>query len=92
MTHRLKRQKNGNEERIYNLIDFKLKLETESFALIQTKDSHFEDLYLVASNSIKLTGSELSKCLKLIDLLEDHDDVQKVYSNVDFDITEISEN
>ena len=50
------------------------------------------EVNLVASNSIKLTGSELSKCLKLIDLLEDHDDVQKVYSNVDFDITEISEN
>ena len=49
------------------------------------------EVSLVANNSIKLSGSELSKCLKLIDLLEDHDDVQKVYSNVDFDITEISD-
>ncbi len=50
------------------------------------------EVSLVASNSIKLSGSELSKCLKLIDLLEEHDDVQKVYSNVDFDISELSEN
>jgi YebC/PmpR family DNA-binding regulatory protein len=49
------------------------------------------EVSLVANNSIKLSGSELSKCLKLIDLLEDHDDVQKVYSNIDFDITEISD-
>ena len=34
------------------MIDFKLKLETESFSLIQTKDSHFDELYLVASNPI----------------------------------------
>jgi YebC/PmpR family DNA-binding regulatory protein len=45
------------------------------------------EVSLVANNSIKLSGSELSKCLKLIDLLEDHDDVQKVYSNIDFDLT-----
>ena len=50
------------------------------------------EVSLVASNSIKLSGLELSKCLKLIDLLEEHDDVQKVYSNVDFDISELSEN
>jgi len=48
------------------------------------------EVCLSATNSIKLSGSELSKCLKLIDLLEEHDDVQKVYSNVDFDISEVS--
>ena len=42
----------GIKKEFYNLIDFKLKLETKSFALIQIKDSHFEDLYLVASNPI----------------------------------------
>ena len=34
------------------MIDFKLNLETESFSLIQTEDSHFEELYLVAGNPI----------------------------------------
>ena len=34
------------------MIDFKLKLETESFSLIQMEDSHFEELYLVASDPI----------------------------------------
>jgi len=48
------------------------------------------EVSLSATNSIKLSGSELSKCLKLIDLLEEHDDVQKVYSNVDFDISEVN--
>ena len=34
------------------MIDFKLNFETESFSLIQTEDSHFEELYLVAGNPI----------------------------------------
>ena len=42
------------------------------------------EVCLSATNSIKLSGAELSKCLKLIDLLEEHDDVQKVYSNAEF--------
>ena len=34
------------------MIDFKLNFETESFSLIQTEGSHFEELYLVAGNPI----------------------------------------
>ena len=34
------------------MIDFRSKLETESFSLIQTEEAHFEELYLVASNPI----------------------------------------
>lgn len=37
-------------------------------------------------NTVKVTGEDAQKLLKLIDLLEDNDDVQNVYSN--FDISE----
>jgi transcriptional/translational regulatory protein YebC/TACO1 len=33
--------------------------------------------------TVKVTGGDVSKLLKLIDNLEDHDDVQDVYSNYD---------
>ena len=39
-----------------------------------------------AKNSVKLTSeSEASSMMKLYESLEEHDDVQKVYSNFDID-------
>ncbi|MDD5441665.1 MAG: YebC/PmpR family DNA-binding transcriptional regulator [Candidatus Omnitrophica bacterium] len=44
------------------------------------------DLTMVPNSTIKVTGSEAKQLLALIDILEDHDDVQKVHAN--FDIPE----
>ncbi|HPZ16829.1 MAG TPA: YebC/PmpR family DNA-binding transcriptional regulator [Fervidobacterium sp.] len=40
-------------------------------------------------NSVKVTGSEAEKVLKLIDALEDNDDVQEVFRNFDIDDAEL---
>lgn len=56
------------------LIDKKLEIENAS-------------LQWVAKNSIKISGEDAEKVIKLIEALEDNDDVQNVYSNADFDLT-----
>ncbi len=40
-------------------------------------------------NSVKVTGSEAEKVLKLVDALEDNDDVQEVFGNFDIDDAEL---
>jgi YebC/PmpR family DNA-binding regulatory protein len=40
-------------------------------------------------NYVKLTGNQAQQMLRLIDALEDHDDVQHVYANFDIDEKEI---
>jgi transcriptional/translational regulatory protein YebC/TACO1 len=44
------------------------------------------ELTKVPDNTVRIVGKEAETNLKLIDALEDHDDVQKVYAN--FDIPE----
>jgi len=39
------------------------------------------------SNTVQLDGKKAEQCLKLLDLLEDHDDVQSVYANLEVDET-----
>ena len=39
----------------------------------------------IAKNNVTLSGDEAEKVMKLIDALEDNDDVQNVFSNADFD-------
>lgn len=41
------------------------------------------EVTMVPQNSVKLTGQEAEKMLKLMEALEDHDDVQNVYANFD---------
>ncbi len=41
------------------------------------------EVTMVPQNFIKLTGPEAEKMLKLMEALEDHDDVQNVYANFD---------
>jgi transcriptional/translational regulatory protein YebC/TACO1 len=41
---------------------------------------------MVPKNTVKLEGKEAEQMIKLMDALEDSDDVQKTYAN--FDITE----
>ena len=47
------------------------------------------DLALVPQNAVPVEGKEAEATLKLIEVLEDHDDVQNVYSNFDIDETEM---
>jgi YebC/PmpR family DNA-binding regulatory protein len=41
------------------------------------------EITMVPQNSIKLVGADAEKMLKLMEALEDHDDVQNVYANFD---------
>ena len=52
---------------------------------IQDKGIKFQDaeLTMIPSSTIKLTGNDAKQLLALIDLLEEHDDVQQVYANFD---------
>ena len=47
------------------------------------------DLSLEPTNVVKVSGSEAGQLLKLLDLLESHEDIQKVYSNFDLDDSEL---
>ena len=40
---------------------------------------------MVPQNTIKLEGTDAEKMLKLMEALEDHDDVQNVSANFDID-------
>jgi YebC/PmpR family DNA-binding regulatory protein len=42
------------------------------------------ELTRIPKTTVELSGSDAERCLKLLDLLEEHDDVQKVYSNAEF--------
>jgi YebC/PmpR family DNA-binding regulatory protein len=48
------------------------------------------EVEMVPQNYIKLTGQEARQMLKLMDALEDHDDVQKVSANFDIDEAEMA--
>jgi YebC/PmpR family DNA-binding regulatory protein len=49
------------------------------------------EIAMVAKNLIKLEGKNASGMMRMIDALEDHDDVQNVYSNFDADESDIEE-
>ena len=48
------------------------------------------DIVMVPSNMVKLDGKKAEQCIKLLTIIDDHDDVQKVSANLDFDESEIS--
>ncbi len=47
------------------------------------------ELAMVPQNYIKLTGQQAQQMLRLVEALEEHDDVQHVYANFDIDENEI---
>jgi transcriptional/translational regulatory protein YebC/TACO1 len=47
------------------------------------------DIAMVPKNLIKLEGKNASGMLRLTEALEEHDDVQNVYSNFDIDEKEL---
>jgi YebC/PmpR family DNA-binding regulatory protein len=47
------------------------------------------EMSMVPQNYIKLTGTEATQMVRLVEALEEHDDVQHVYANFDIDESEI---
>ena len=47
------------------------------------------ELGLVPTNSVKVTGPDAKQLLELLEKLEEHEDIQKVYSNFDLDVSEM---
>lgn len=50
-----------------------------------------EEISMVPQSYVKLTGKEAQQCIKLMDALEDHEDIQNVYGNFDIDESELEE-
>ncbi len=48
------------------------------------------NLQMVSQNTVRVTGKEAEQTLKLLEALEEHDDVQNVYSNFDIDEKELA--
>jgi transcriptional/translational regulatory protein YebC/TACO1 len=46
---------------------------------------------MIASTYTKLEGPAANQMLRLLEALEDHDDVQNVYSNFDMDAKQLEE-
>jgi YebC/PmpR family DNA-binding regulatory protein len=68
-----------------NVLDVRGELEKANFR-IETAE-----VTLVPQNTVKVLGDDISSLLKLMDALEDHDDIQKVSSNFDIDEDELAE-
>ena len=44
----------------------------------------------IPSTTVKVAGKKTDQLLRLLEALDDHDDIQKVYSNADFDADELA--
>lgn len=75
---------------------FEIQTPLESFEpvrkAIAEKDLSIENASLqwIAKNTVPVAGDEAEKVMKLIEALEDNDDVQNVYSNADIDESSIN--
>ena len=63
-------------------------LEAIQAAKIETSHS---EITMIASTYTKLEGAAANQMIRLIEALEDHDDVQNVYSNFDVDAKQLEE-
>ena len=52
-------------------------------------DLEVAEISMIPQNYVKLEGGEAQQMLKLYDAIDDHDDVQNVYSNFDIDESEL---
>jgi YebC/PmpR family DNA-binding regulatory protein len=68
-----------------------LRAEEEAFEVLSPVEAHTSVLQALekAKNTIELSGKDATAAMKLMDLLEEHDDVQNVYSNFDIDDAEM---
>jgi YebC/PmpR family DNA-binding regulatory protein len=71
--------------------------EDTDFAAVQDglRDAGIEwekaELAMVPKTEVRVEGADAEKLLKLLDLLEELDDVQKVYTNADLDVDSLAE-
>ncbi len=70
---------------------FEIQTDLESFETVRNAlvaaDLKIENASLqwIAKNTVSVSGDEAEKVIKLIEAMEDNDDVQNVYSNADFE-------
>lgn len=82
----------GAEDFQANEDSFEITTAPDDFADVQEKlaagnvKTSVAQISLIPQNEITLQGDDIPKMLKLMEMLEDHDDVQEVYAN--FDIPE----
>jgi YebC/PmpR family DNA-binding regulatory protein len=77
-----------SEDEFYIVLSTIESFETVRKALIEKKLAiENASLQWIAKNFISVTGEDAEKVAKLLESLEDSDDVQNVYSNADLDIT-----
>jgi transcriptional/translational regulatory protein YebC/TACO1 len=48
------------------------------------------EILLIADNTVKVEGKDAENFLKLMEILEDYEDVQKVHANFDIDDKELA--
>jgi len=71
--------------------NFEIITSPENFESVQTAvktagiEPQVAEISMVPQNYIKLAGTDARQMLKLMETIEDHDDVQKVYANFDID-------
>ena len=53
-------------------------------------EPHVAEVEMIPSTYVKLTGNDARQMLKLMEALEDHEDVQKVSANFDIDEAEMA--
>ncbi len=61
------------------------KFDSTSIELEKNKIKIEGSISLVPNNTVKVSGNDANQLLELLNLLESHEDVQKVYSNFDID-------
>ena len=69
------------EDEFYEILVAPDDFETVSNVFDENNINYDGEITLLPSNTVKISDSDLSKVVKLLELLEDHEDVQKVYSN-----------
>jgi len=82
-----------------------MKTETDEYSIISTQEN-FEtvkhaieakgikvdsaEIHLIADNTVKVEGKDAENLLKLMEAVEEHEDVQKLHSNFDIDDKELT--
>ena len=54
-------------------------------------ESSHAELTFIAKNEVSVAGKDAQKLVKILDALEENDDVQKVHSNADIDEAVLAE-
>jgi YebC/PmpR family DNA-binding regulatory protein len=74
---------------------FEIKTAPEDFEAVRTalEEAGYEletaEISMIPQNTVKVTGDDAVKMMKLMDMLESNDDVQDVYANFDIDEEEL---